>query len=266
MMAQFLSDGSDFRSRGGGQFARRRQNQSMFWWTIAITLLVGLAAFCWIFSIMVFAYPERPFNYRLLTKLHKLEPLVEFEREKVPSGDVYGPRELLEFSDLSRGKHYSNEQLAHMNSLWKRAYIFNYKEERPKYVKGTWLALSTRPLTEKDVMNSGWVVRARAVDLQDVELELLLPGADPKTPPCQAGDQFMLDNKRTFTSILHVQRTDNDGVCATVVPIIYGSFAVGGNPNISLEAPDKLNMSSRWPMTETVDVPVASRVAAQAGS
>src|SRR4051812_11614293 len=80
MHAQFLSDGSDFRSRGGGgNLAKGRRDEGLFWWTILITLLIGVATCCWFFSIMVFRYPEKPFNYRLLTKLEKLEPLARFD-------------------------------------------------------------------------------------------------------------------------------------------------------------------------------------------
>jgi hypothetical protein len=266
MQAQFLSDGSDFRTRGGGQLARRSRTSGMFWWTLLITLLIGLAAFCWIFSIMVFAYPEKPFNYHLLTKLKKLDPLVTFEREKVPTGDAHAARDLLAFSDLARERHYSAEQLSQKNALWKRAYIFNYKEEKPDYVKGTFVALAARPLTNADVMSPGWVVRARSVDVQDVEIELLLPGARTQAAPYQPGDQFTLDKRNTFAAILHVQRTESDGICATVVPIVYGSYTVASDSKLLLSVPDKLNMKSRWPLTETVNIPVATKIATKSGN
>src|SRR3954468_10816976 len=80
MRAQFLNDGSDFRARGGGgHLAKDRRDNGLFWWTILITLLIGVATFCWFFSIMVFKYPEKPFNYRLLTKLEKLERIARFD-------------------------------------------------------------------------------------------------------------------------------------------------------------------------------------------
>ncbi len=216
----------------------------MFWWTILITLLIGLATFCWFFSIMVFKYPEKPFNYHLLTKLKKLEDIKQFEPEKVPHGKFLGAKEM-----LSAYYYYNADQLRHANGALKRNYILNYTEESPVYVKGTYTVTQSRPLSEKDVMPVGWVVRARSVDMEDVELELLLPGAASEESPYKEGEVFSLDNKATFGTVLHIERTPNDGVCATVVPLVYGKYAVGGDKKLGLEAPDLLNVEATFPVT-----------------
>src|ERR1700710_597403 len=102
MRAQFLSDGSDYRPRsGGGNFSRKQGGSGMFWWTIIITLLLGVATFSWIFSMVVFKYPEKPFNYRLLGKLKKLEPLTAFHPLHVPNGTQIVAKDLLQFSSLN---------------------------------------------------------------------------------------------------------------------------------------------------------------------
>lgn len=262
MYAQFLSDGSDFRSRGGGQLAARRRGKSMFWWTILITLLVGVATFSWIFSIMVFTFPEKPFNYKLLTKLKKLDALTEFDPLRVPRGDFQSAKDLLRYSDLTRGQQFSSEQLKFINAQWKRSYITNYKDKAPDYVKGTFTVVSARQLNEKDVMSDGWVVRGRAADLDDVEVELLLPGAQNVESPFKDGESFTLDNKSTFAAILNVQRSDNDGVCATVIPIVYGENVANGEQKVALEVPEKLNMEASWPLTEAgAVIPSAAKVA-----
>jgi len=259
MRAQFLNDDSDFRSRAGGQFARERRGSGMFWWTIVITTLLGIATFCWIFSIMVFKYPEKPFNYELLARLKKLEPLVEFDPLTVPHGEFRSAKEMLKYSDLNA------EQLRVKNSLLKRAFILNYKEENPEYIKGTFVVLHSRPLTESDAMPRGWVARARSVDIEDVEVELILPGADPSRAPYEDGQIVSFDNKTTFAVVVNLDRNTGkgpDGVCASVVPIVYGEHLLSGDVKIALEAPERLNMQSHWPLTEPVSIP-AARVAAK---
>jgi hypothetical protein len=247
MNVNFLSDGSDFRSRGtSGYLAKNRGGTGMFWWTILITLLIGLAVFCWFFSIMVFKYPEKPFNYHLLTKLKKIEEIREFAPEHVPHGKFLGAKEM-----LSSYYYYNTDQLRHANSALKRNYILNFTEESPVYAKGTYTVTQSRPLTEKDVMPVGWVVRARSVDMEDVELELLLPGAASEESPYKEGEAFTLDNKATFGTLIHIERTPTDGVCATVVPLVYGKYAVGGDKKLALEAPEKINVEASFPVTSS---------------
>lgn len=259
MRAQFLNDPSDFRPRGGGQFARERRSNGMFWWTIVITMLLGVATFCWIFSIMVFKYPEKPFNYDLLAKLKKLEPLTEFDPLYVPHGEFRTAKELLKYSDLN------SEQLRVKNALLKRAFILNYKDESPEYLKGTFTVLQSRRLTPADVMPQGWVARARSVDIEDVEVEIILPGANSESAPYEEGQIVSLDNKSTFAAVVNLDRNTgkgSDGICATVVPIVYGEHVMSGESTIALEAPPRLNMKSHWPLTEPQSIP-AARVAAK---
>lgn len=249
MHAKFLSDGSDFRSRGsGGDLARQRRGGDMFWWSIAITLLMGAATFSWIFSIMVFKYPEKPFNYNLLTRLKKLEPVAEFDPLSVPRGEYLDSKKL-----LSKYYYLNTDQLRVKNDLLKRAYILNFKDESPDYVKGTFNVLSSRPLDDKDVMSSGWVVRGRSVDLEDVEVEMIFPGHDIKKSPYQDGQTFTLDNKSTFAALLHVGRGVNDAICATLVPIVYGEFALDGEKKVMLAPPGRLNLAARWPITDAAE-------------
>lgn len=275
MNAQFLSDGSDFRSRGGGGYlAKNRRDNGLFWWTILITLLMGVATFCWFFSIMVFKYPEKPFNYRLLTKLEKLERIAKFDPlagaaillpdgtpvQRLPNGTFHNARDL-----LNKYYNYNPDQLRVTNSVLKRSYILNYADENPVYVKGTYSVVLVRPLTASDLVDSGWIVRARSVDLEDVEVELLLPGAKASAAPYQEGETFTLDNKSSFCSVIHVLRNqDADGLCATVVPIAYGSFNLGNQKTLSIAPPSLLNVEAPLPVTGLgSEASVGAKVAAQ---
>lgn len=260
MKVHFLSAGTDYRSRssGSGNLAKGRRDEGLFWWTILITLLMGLATFCWFFSIMVFKYPEKPFNYKLLTKLEKLEVIKKFDPLFVPNGTFHSARDLL-------GKYYNfnPEQLRLVNDLLKRSYIMNYGNEGPVYVKGNFVVTGARQLTPNDMIDSGWVVRARSVDLEDVEVEILFPGAKQEAAPFAPGENLTLDNKTTFCSVVNIDRNDDtDGLCASVIPISYGDYNVSEQKVVSLKPPTGLNMEAHWPLTEH-DPAAGTQVAAK---
>lgn len=243
MHVRFLSDGSEYRSYGGGSFSKKKEGGGIFWWSILITLLMGAATFCWFFSIMVFSHPEKPFNYKVLAKFKKLEDLRSFSIFTAPHGKFLSPREL-----LTEVFSLSPDQAAVRNDVLKRIYIRNYKHEPPMYLKGTFNVLSARRLAPTDVMGKGWIVRARAADLEDVDVEILMPNLTTDAPPYQNGDTVTLDQKQTFASTLHVQRMDGDRICVTVVPLAYKGFKSKAG-EIEMKPPEKLNMDAYWPIT-----------------
>jgi hypothetical protein len=249
MHVRFLSDGSEYRSYGGSGFSKKKEsNGSIFWWAILITLLMGAATFCWFFSIMVFAHPEKPFNYKVLAKFNKLEPLRPWSTFSVPNGKKVGAREL-----LSEFYSYSREQLAVKNDMLKRSYIRNYKHEHPLYVTGGYQVVGVRQLGAEDVITSGWVVRVRSAEIEDVDLEILLPGTQGEQEPFNVGDKLVVESSRPQLSVLHVQRLDGERICVTTVPLAYSPFTAGAT-DLKMAPPDRLNMDAFWPVTR--DVPV----------
>lgn len=243
MQVRFLSDGSEYRSYGGGSLSQKKEGGGIFWWAILITLLMGAATFCWFFSIMVFSHPEKPFNYKVLAKFKKLTPLRPYTIYTAPPGKSLNPRDVLgEFFP------YSQEQLSVRNDLFKRSYLRNYQHEQPMYLMGSFRVLSARPLAESDVFTQGWIVRARSSELEDVDLELVMPGLQKGSAPFIAGDTITLQ-KRSYASALHVQRMDEDRICITVVPLAYQTTAKTGNEVLALTPPERLNMEAYWPIT-----------------
>ena len=105
--------------RGGWSRATsvvRRTDGGLFWWSIAITVLLGLAVFSWFFCIYVFTHPEKPFNYGLLNRFHKLEALRLFSEKDIPSGKTYAHKDMYQqFHD------FSEEYLLQKNSDLHRA-------------------------------------------------------------------------------------------------------------------------------------------------
>jgi hypothetical protein len=251
MRREYLRDGKERRGYGGGNFSTSGDSSSLFWWTILITLMMGIATFCWFFSIMVFQHPEKPLNYKVLAKMNKLPVIRKFSVYTVPNGAAKSPREL-----LSAYYAYTPEQLRVANDILKRAYIRNYdKQDPPVYLTGSFLALEVRPLAESDVMQSGWVVRARAVDLEDVDVEILMPGLESKEAPFEVGESITLDKRSTFGALVHVEKLGDDRVCGTVVPLVYGGFKANGGEALTMAPPVKLNLEAGWPVSNDPGVP-----------
>jgi hypothetical protein len=243
MRFQFLNDGSDLRSYGGGNFSKSKSNNGgLFWWTIFITMLMAMATASWFFSILVFAHPEKPFNYKLLTKLEKLEPLRGYSRDTAPYGPFLNANKLLtDYFD------FSPDQLNVANDTLKRNYIRNFKDANPTYVKGKFVVKSGRALNSSDVFTEGWAVIASSVDLEDVQVECILPGLVAEQAPYKVGEEIKLDE--LFAPVVHVQRNGSDKISATVVPIVFEeNLKLANGEAYKLQPPSKLNMEAAWPV------------------
>lgn len=247
MRQLFLSDGNERRSSfGGGNLARKNESASLFWWTILITLMMGLATFCWFGSIMVTQHPEKPLNYKVLAKLERLPVIRKFSVYSVPDGAAKSAREL-----LAAYYAYTPEQLQVANNILKRAYIRNYdKQDPPVYLTGQFEVLEARALTDSDVVRDGWVVRCRAIDLEDVDVEILMPGLADQDPPFEAGEHITLDKRATFAALVHVEKLGEDRLCATAIPLVYGGFKTAGGDAPVMNPPRRLNLEAGWPVTD----------------
>jgi len=235
--------------RGSGGVAQPRTDSGLFWWTILITILVGLATFCWFFSIYVFAHPEKPLNYRLLTKLDKIEKVKDFSPTNVPGGKIEPSKDLY-------GKFYrfSPAHLKVKNDILKRNFIGNYSDEAPLYITGNFEVLSTRVLSEKDPVTSGCVIRGRCTDFPNVDIEYIVPSLSVESIPYGVGDTFKVTGSGHYASIVHIDRFAEENICFSAIPILYPEFsntpAEGEEAlKVAMKAPEALNMESTWPFT-----------------
>lgn len=245
MHVRFLSDGSEYRSYGGGSISQKKEGGGIFWWAVLITLLMGLATFCWFFSIMVFSQPEKPFNYKILAKFHKLTPLRPYSLYTAPAGRGLGAREI-----LTEFYPYNSNQLALKNDLLKRSFLKNYQHEQPMYLLGSYKVLEARKLSQSDVFEKGWLLRARSVDLEDVDMEYIMPGLESEEAPCAVGDVIKLE-KRTYASVLHFEKLSEESVCASVVPLAYQTAVFANGKAHKLTPPEVLNIEAGWPLSST---------------
>src|SRR5919205_3971764 len=74
----------------------RRKKINFFGWSVAILLLTGMALAAWIGSFYIFWQPERPQSYKILKKLHKVEPIKRFELTAAPQGEFLDPQQLFQ--------------------------------------------------------------------------------------------------------------------------------------------------------------------------
>ncbi len=232
-------------------FDRRKddgEGASFFLWAILIMLLLAMNAGVWTFSLLVFGYPERPFNYRLLTKLEKLEPIKRFPALDVPTGKFYSPQKLYEAFYAHNPDH-----LKAVNARLLRDYVKNYRESDDLiYVRGTFRIYQVRELTENDLFPSGVVLRAIYQEYPQVVIELILPAATLPAEHFKMGDDIAIDveGSSSFATLLHVEKLRDYKICFTILPLVYGSYPFSETNKLTLSPPSILNMDASLPITD----------------
>ena len=95
---------------------RRRINY--FAWTVAILLLTGYAFAAWLGSFYIFSQPERPDSYRILQKLHKIEPPKRFELTAAPAGEFLNASQHPHDLSICSSNSYHFRWRSHAADLW----------------------------------------------------------------------------------------------------------------------------------------------------
>src|SRR5207245_1996834 len=227
---------------------RRRINY--FAWTVAILLLTGFAFAAWLGSFYIFSQPERPDSYRILQKLHKIEPPKRFELTAAPAGEFLNPQQLYE-----RYVGLGAAELARANAELSRNYIRNYQRVRGlvPYVVGRYRIIATRELGPGDVFTSGMVALTNAIDNGELVMEHLYP-ANPEALPLMkqtltVGLEIKLERTHDISAVIHAERLADGRIMVTVVPLLYGSYTVTrGLGTFRLQPPLFLNLAAGWPL------------------
>jgi len=231
-------------------YARPRRRINYFAWTVVILLLTGFALAAWLGSFYIFNQPERPDSYRILQRLHKVEPPKRFELTAAPAGEFLNPQELYE-----RYSEMGNAELARTNGELARNYIRNYQMVRGlvPYVVGRYKIVAARELGPGDVFTSGMVVLTNAVDNGELLMEHVYP-ANPEALPLMKqtlniGLEIKLERSHDITSVIHAERLADGRIMITGVPLLYGSYTVTrGLGTFRLEPPLSLNLAAGWPL------------------
>jgi hypothetical protein len=227
---------------------RRRINY--FAWTVAILLLTGCAFAAWLGSFYIFSQPERPDSYRILQKLHKVEPPKRFELTAGPPGEFLSAKQLYD-----RYNAMGSAEFAKTNAELARNYIRNFQQVRGKvpYVIGRYVIMDAHELSSSDVFTSGMVALTDSVENPELLMEHLYP-AEPRTVPMikqtlNTGLELKLDSAHDLSAIIHVERFNDGRIMLTAIPLLYGTYTVmRGTGTFSLEPPLSLNLEAGWPL------------------
>src|SRR6266581_5366751 len=231
-------------------YARPRRGINYFAWTIAMLLLTGFALAAWLGSFYIFDQPERPDSYRILQKLHKIEPPKRFELTAAPPGEFLNPQQLYE-----RYVGMGAAELARANAELTRNYIRNYQRVHGlvPYVVGRYTIVATRQLGPGDVFTSGMVALMNAIDNGELVMEHLYP-AKPEALPLMkqtltVGLEVKLERTHDISAVIHAERLVDGRIMITAVPLLYGSYTVTrGLGTFRLEPPLILNLAGGWPL------------------
>jgi hypothetical protein len=231
-------------------YVRPRRRTNYFAWTIAILLLTGFALAAWLGSFYIFDQPERPDSYRILQRLHKIEPPKRFELTAAPAGEFLNPQQLYE-----RYVGMGAAELARANAELTRNYIRNYQQVRGlvPYVVGRYTIVATRELGPGDVFTSGMVALTHAIDNGEVLMEHIYP-ASPEALPLMkqtlaVGLEIKLERTHDISAVIHTERLVDGRMMITAVPLLYGSYTVTrGLGTFRLEPPLTLNLAAGWPL------------------
>jgi len=160
-------------------YGHPRRKSSLFGWSVAILLLTGLAFAAWLGSFYIFGQPERPDSYRILKKLHKIDPTKRFELTAAPSGEFLTAKQLYD-----RYIAMSPTELGKTNAELARNYIRNFQSVRGlvPYVVGRFNIMEAREMTPNDVFTSGMIALTNAVDHGETLMEHVYP-SDPQALP-----------------------------------------------------------------------------------
>src|SRR5437868_7975792 len=185
-------------------YAHPRSRINYFAWTVAILLLTGFTLAAWLGSFYIFNQPERPDSYRILQRLHKIEPPKRFELTAAPAGEFLNPQQLYE-----RYVGMGSAELAKANAELVRNYIRNYQQVRGlvPYVVGRYTIVATRELGAGDMFTSGMVALTHAIDNGELLMEHVYP-ASPEALPLMkqtlsVGLEIKLERTHDITSIIH---------------------------------------------------------------
>ena len=231
-----------------------RKRANFFAWTILILLLFGVAIAAWLGSFYVIGQPERPESYRILQKLHKIEPPKRFALTAAPPGEFLSPRQLYQ-----RYQSMGPTELARKDAELTRNFIRNFQQVRGvvTYVVGRFNIMGTRELGPNDVFTSGTVALARAAEQPELLMEHAFTTANEHDAKLlqerlTMGMDVNLERSHDLSAVVHAEHLPDGRVQITAVPLLYGSYAVTrGTGTFSLEPPADLNLAARWPLFKT---------------
>ncbi|MDQ2824413.1 MAG: hypothetical protein M3R29_03090 [Verrucomicrobiota bacterium] len=231
-------------------YGKPRRRINYFAWTIAILLLTGFTFAAWILSFYIFGQPERPDSYRILQKLHKVDPPKRFELTAAPKGEFLDAKTLYD-----RFSAMGSAELAKTNAELARNYIRNFQQVRGlvPYVVGRFKVMDARALGSYDIFTSGMVALTNAVEHGELLMEHVYP-ADAQMitlmkQTLTVGLEIKFERTHDLSAVIHAERLNDGRIMLTAMPLLYGTYThTRGTGTFALEPPLTLNLEAGWPV------------------
>src|SRR5437667_3872898 len=231
-------------------YARPRSRINYFAWTVAILLLTGFTLAAWLGSFYIFDQPERPDSYRILQRLHKIDPPKRFELTAAPTGEFLNAKQLFD-----RYVAMGAAELAKANTELLRNYLKNYQHVPGlvPYVTGRYMMIDARELGPNDAFTSGMVALTDAIEHGELLMEHVYPAGPTMLPlmkqTLKMGLEIKLERTHDLSAVIHAERLDDGRIMITTVPLLYGNYTVTRGPGtFRLEPPFALNLEAGWPL------------------
>lgn len=240
------------------QISKQQPDPRLFAWTVAIIILSALAIIAWTLPSYIFNNPQVPFNYSLLSKIKKLDPLRQFDMtaNQRPARDSSKPWrpprwDFLSATELfNKYSGYKAKDLQALNTLLKKSYVLNYKDERVPgaYATGSFVIKRVKLMEANDLF-PGLALRAESKEFPNIVLEYLLPIKVLPNALCKAEDVLTVEKGASLAVVLNVQHLPNARLCVSVVPLNYQDRILEKGILLDLEVPERLNLHCSWPAT-----------------
>lgn len=242
-----LSEQSPFSRQSREQDEGRYVSGNFVIWLAVIAVLIGLNFASWSFCMWVFGQPEHPMNYRLLTKLERLDPIHGFTPVSAPRGKFLSAKDL-----YAQVYPFSDTELRAYNGILKRSYLKNYVEiENVVFLSGEFTVLAVQPMGEEDVFPAGYVIRGRSTTFPDAIVDFALPAE--KTPEkfeFAEGQVLKIEESTTCAALLHIERLEDGTMTFTAVPLVEREYVFNENAKIAVTPPPMIRIDpERWPIS-----------------
>jgi len=212
-----ITEESSFSRSSREQDEGRYRSGNLILWMAAIAVLIGLNFASWSFCMWVFGQPEHPMNYRLLTKLDKLDPIEGFTPVAAPRGKFYSAKDL-----YAEVYPLGPAGLGAYNGIRKRSYIKNFVEaEDVTFISGEFRVLSVENLDETDIFPVGVVIRGVSTSFPDLLIDLVLPTSEPPADfSLKKGALIEVPESLFCAAVLHIERPDEVNMVVTATPLV----------------------------------------------
>ena len=168
-----------------------------------------------------------------------------------PPGEFLNPQQLYQ-----RYRSMGPAELTRKDAELTRNFIRNFQQVHGlvTYVVGRFNIMGARQLTPDDVFTSGVVALARAVEQPELIMEHVFTTADEHDAKLLQerlvmGMDVNFEPSHDLSAVVHAERLPDGRIQITVMPLLYGSYAVTRGQVVSVaEPPSDLNLAAGWPI------------------